>query len=64
MQVCRGVGWTKLLFNEESVRLVLDLLVDVGNGLTNLIYRLQEVFLSHLCRLSLQLFHDCFIDNG
>ena len=54
---------TELLVNEERVRLVLDLLVDTGDGFTHLLHRSLEVFLRHADRLLLELLHDCLVDE-
>ena len=59
---CHVCSRAQLFIDEERVGLLFNRLINGRNGVTEFFDCLQKLFLSHSYRLSLQLFHDCFID--
>ncbi len=64
LQVCCRVRWSKLLVNEECVTLLLDLIVNIWNQLSELLDILSEFLFGHPNRLVLQLAHHSLVDKG
>lgn len=63
LKIGSGEGWSKLLVNEESVAMLLNLVVDTRNGLLEHIYRVFELLVGHHNRLLLDLPHDGLVDQ-